>query len=302
MRRMSTPDLSHRRCGIADRGRRRKRVIVLGNGKKPKVKATVGRFLRILEQEAEVAAVDLQQAMDLSAVKADLAIVFGGDGAILAAARMLGRSRVPVVGVNMGKLGFLAAFTPEEIRSHLPAILNGKYRPVTRMLLRCRVMRLGKTISESLALNDAVISRGSLSRLIHLGVSISGRVVTAYAGDGLVISTPVGSTAHSLSAGGPIVTPEFDAILLTPLCPHTLSNRPLVVSPSETVEAVVEGYSQEIALTVDGQVYVQLQAGDIVRVDKSPTRFSLIETPRRTFFQTLHSKLGWGGHPNYAKS
>jgi len=279
----------------------RSRVIVLGNAQKPRVKAAVRRFTAVIEKKAKLVAVDLAEELDLAKAEADLLVVFGGDGAILSAARRLGRNQIPMVGVNVGKLGFLAEFTPAELGRAIPGILRGCCGPTTRMLLRCRVIRGRTTVHNSNALNDVVISRGSLSRLIHLDFRISGEEVTTYAGDGLIISTPVGSTAHSLSAGGPLATPQLEALIVTPICPHTLSNRPLVVSSSEVIEAVVRRHYEDVALTVDGQVYVPLEEDDVVRVDKSPVKLRLIETPNRTFFQTLHSKLGWGGHPNYAK-
>ncbi|MEW6359605.1 MAG: NAD(+)/NADH kinase [Planctomycetota bacterium] len=287
---------------MAQQRSRKMRVLIVGDASKPNVQAVVRDFLPKIAAKAKVAAVDLAGRINLAKARADLLMVFGGDGAILSAARRLGKNQIPIVGVHVGRLGFLAEFTPKDLYLAMSAILSGRCAPTARMMLRCRVTRGRKTISESIALNDAVLSRDALSRLMHMELRISGAPVTTYAADGLIISTPVGSTAHSLAAGGPILTPKLEAFIITPICPHTLSNRPLVVSSSEVVEVVLRRHAGDVGLTVDGQVHVPLEDGDIVRVEKSPVKLRLVETPDRTFFQTLHSKLGWGGHPIYAKS
>ncbi|NOZ22386.1 MAG: NAD(+)/NADH kinase [Planctomycetes bacterium] len=286
---------------MAARRKKNMCVIIVGNAEKPRVESTVRSFLPTLRRKANVLAVDLREELDLAKAKADLLIVFGGDGTLLSAVRRLDGNRIPIVGVHVGKLGFLAEFTPADLDRAISDILRGSCPPASRMLLRCRVIRRGKTLSESIALNDAVLSRDALSRLMHMELRIGGTHVTSYAADGLIISTPVGSTAHCLAAGGPILTPKLEALIITPICPHTLSNRPLVVSSSSVVEVVLKRHAGDVGVTVDGQIHVPLKDGDVVRVEKSPMTLRLIETPDRTFFQTLHSKLGWGGHPNYAK-
>ncbi|MBM4043616.1 MAG: NAD(+)/NADH kinase [Planctomycetes bacterium] len=277
-----------------------KNVIVLANGAKAHVRRAVDEALPWLREQAHLVVVDLEEKVDIEHVAADMVIIFGGDGAILSAARRLGRNQVPAVGVNLGKFGFLAEVSLSELRSGLGRILAGEFQAASRMMLQCRVKRGERLIKDSLALNDAVISRSSLSRLIAIQLSIDSEEVTKYYCDGLIVSTPVGSTAHSLAAGGPILTHDMEAFIVTPICPHTLTNRPLVVSAQRRIEMGVLPEAKSVALTVDGQVYVELLPGDRVQVERSELRFQLIQTQERTFFQTLREKLQWGGHPKYA--
>jgi NAD+ kinase len=279
-----------------------KKVIVLANGTKAHVRKAVDEVVPWLREKAQLVVVDLEEKVDVEQVSADLVIIFGGDGAILSAARRLGKNQIPAVGVNLGKFGFLAEFSVSELRQSLGRILAGDYHISSRMMLQCRVQRNAQVIQDSLALNDAVLSRGSLSRLIAIQLSIDSEPVTTYYGDGLIVSTPVGSTAHSLAAGGPILTHDMEALIITPICPHTLTNRPIVVAHSKQVEMEVVSESHGVALTVDGQLYTALKPGDRVHVQRSDLKFQLVQTQERTFFQTLREKLQWGGHPKYAGS
>jgi len=283
-------------------------IIVLGNFSKPHVKSACDEMLPWLREFGAVRCMNLAEQAEhrLPArapfgerVEAALAIVLGGDGSILAAARRLAGSDVPLLGVNLGKLGFLAEFTLEELRVSLADILERAGQAAQRMLLECDVVRGGNVIRHCTAVNDAVVSRGALSRVIELRLVIDDEEVTTVAGDGLIMSTPVGSTAHSLAAGGPILAPELEAIVVTPICAHSLSNRPLVIPAHRTIEVRPHSRSVDMALTVDGQVYVELANDDVIRVRKSATRLRLVHSPDRTFFETLRTKLRWGGHPNY---
>jgi NAD+ kinase len=272
------------------------RVIVVGDEEKPNVPDAVERALPLLREHADVAMVDLDGSHDLEAVRADLLFVFGGDGAILKTVRRLGSNHPAVCGVNLGKLGFLATVTCDDFDGSLPSILAGAYRLLTPRFLRCRVRRDGETLHESRAVNDVVVSRGALSRIVRLDLLIDRETVTTYNGDGLIVSTPLGSTAHSLSAGGPIVEPGVEALILTPICPHTLSNRPLVVPADRTIELGIGEGPEGVALTVDGQVFQPLQVGDQVSVTASDERFRLARAPGCSYYGTLRDKLGWSGH------
>ncbi len=273
-----------------------RRVMVIGDGAKPRVQETVERALPALRDVAEVVTIDLDESHNIENIKADLAFVFGGDGAILKAVRRLGANALPVCGVNLGKLGFLATLRDEDLPDDLRAVLRGNYAVTSAMMLDCTVQRNGRTVHASRAVNDAVISRGALSRVVPLDLLIDGDKVTTYNGDGIIVSTPLGSTAHSLSAGGPIVEPGVDAMILTPICPHTLSNRPLVVPADRRIELHVASGPKGVALTVDGQVFELLETGDTVAIVQSTRRFDLVRSLDYNYFVTLREKLGWGGH------
>ena len=200
---------------------------------------------------------------------ADLLIVLGGDGTLLSMARAVGDLGVPIMGVNLGGLGFLTATTLDEMLPSLEAVLEGRMIVEDRLMLKARVIRNGAIVFEHMALNDVVITKSAMSRIINLTVSVEGQYATAYRADGLILSTATGSTAYSLSAGGPIVSPALDAIVLTPICSHTLTNRPIVLPASHRIEVTVQS-DQEIMVTVDGQVGVGLRERDVVEVVKAP--------------------------------
>jgi len=275
-----------------------KRILLLGNRKRPEVSRECERALPRLRQLGEVVEVDLSQP-ETTVTDADFAIVIGGDGSILRAARALAPRGIPAVGVNVGKLGFLAELRPDELADAVDLIEAGEHEIAPRMMIHCVASRAGRTLLETPALNDVVISRGSLSRLVSIGLYINGEHVTDYNGDGLIVSTPVGSTAHSLAAGGPILEADLRAFVITPICPHTLTNRPLVIPAASTVEMVVNRSRLPTALTADGQVYTELRPGDRVVVTMAEQDFKLIRTGTRSYYRTLREKLGWGGHPNY---
>jgi NAD+ kinase len=223
----------------------------------------------------------------------DLLIVLGGDGTLLSMARAVGDLGVPILGVNLGGLGFLTATTLDEMLPSLEAALEGRMVVEERLMLVARVVRHGASVCEHMALNDMVITKSAMSRIINLAVSVEGHFATAYRADGLIFSTPTGSTAYSLSAGGPIVAPTVDAIVLTPICSHTLTNRPIVLPASHRIEVTVQS-DQEIMLTVDGQVGVPLRERDVVQVGKAAAHIRLIRFPQKDFFSVLRTKLKWG--------
>jgi NAD+ kinase len=223
----------------------------------------------------------------------DLIVVLGGDGTLLSMARAVGDLGVPILGVNLGGLGFLAATTLDEMFPALEAFLAGRMAIDERMMLLARLIRNGQRVCEYTALNDVVITKSAMSRIINLSVSVEGRYATAYRADGLIVSTPTGSTAYCLSAGGPILFPTMDALVLTPICSHTLTNRPIVLPGRDRVEVTLLT-DQEVMLTVDGQVGVAVREHDTVAVQAAPSRIRLVRFPQKDFFSVLRTKLKWG--------
>ena len=223
----------------------------------------------------------------------DALIVLGGDGTLLSMARAVGDLGVPILGVNLGGLGFLTATTLEEMLPALEALLAGGMAVEERMMLAVRGVRGGQPTGDYIALNDVVITKSAMSRIIDLAVSVDGRHATAYRADGLIISTPTGSTAYNLSAGGPILFPTMDAVVLTPIAPHTLSNRPIVLPGAQRIDVTLR-VDQEVMLTMDGQVGVPLRERDVVEVQKARARIRLMRFEQKDFFSVLRTKLKWG--------
>jgi len=226
--------------------------------------------------------------------KIDLLIVLGGDGTLLSAVRALAGHRVPILPVNLGGLGFLTSVTREEMYPALEHVLAGQHRLSERMMLEAEVWRNGSVIERQTALNDAVVNKAARARMLEFDVFVDRAHVGRYRADGLIIATPTGSTAYSLSAGGPIVHPEVDALLITPICPHMLTNRPLAVPDTARVEIVVAVAGEAAHLTLDGQTGIQLEPDDRVAVTKSANRVALIRPPQKTYFEVLRNKLRWG--------
>src|SRR5215475_198525 len=223
----------------------------------------------------------------------DLLLVLGGDGTLLAMARLVGDLGVPILGVNLGGLGFLTALTVEELFPALEAYLDGGLVVEERMMLAASVSRDGEQIVDYVALNDMVITKSAMSRIIRLEVSVDGELATAYRADGLIISTPTGSTAYCLSAGGPIVFPTMDAVVLTPICSHTLTNRPIVLPASQRIEVKLLT-DQDVMLTADGQVGFALKQWDTVEIYRAAARIRLLRPSQKHFFSVLRTKLKWG--------
>ena len=233
-------------------------------------------------------------AYEEMAARADLVVVLGGDGTMIAAARMLGQREVPVLGVNHGSLGYLTEYRVEEMIPALESILAGRYAVERRMMLEAEVFRGEERLAAERVLNDVVISKSALARIIEIETRIGGQFVNRFRADGLIVSTPTGSTAYNLSAGGPIIYPSMGALVLTPICPHTLSNRPLVVPDDVGVELTLKTDQEEVALTLDGQIGIPLEYEDRVTVRKSRTAFHLIQADTRNYFEVLRGKLRWG--------
>jgi len=225
---------------------------------------------------------------------ADLLIVLGGDGTLLAAARLLGDRNVPILPVNLGGLGFLTSVTLDDLYPVLEQAIKGQARYSERVMLESRVLRQGKPVHCSRALNDAVLNKAALARIIDLELHVNGEFVNTFKADGLIVATPTGSTAYSLSAGGPIVYPLVSAFVITPICPHTLTNRPLMIPDSAKIEIGFAGGEAPIYLTLDGQIGVELQANDVVALNAAAERLRLVRPQGKSYFSVLRDKLKWG--------
>ena len=223
----------------------------------------------------------------------DFIIVLGGDGTLLSMARAVGDLGVPLLGINLGGLGFLTATTVEEAVAAVDAYLGGRMAIDERMMLAARVVRRGQSVGEYAALNDVVITKSAMSRIINLEVSVQGEYATAYRADGLIISTPTGSTAYCLSAGGPILFPTMDAVVIVPIASHTLTNRPIVLPGHQRIDVTLKT-DQDVMLTIDGQIGVNLNEHDTVQVEQAASRIRLVRFPRTDFFSVLRTKLKWG--------
>ena len=228
------------------------------------------------------------------AARADLLIVLGGDGTLLSATRALKGRKVPILAVNLGGLGFLTSVTREELYPVLETVLAGTHKISDRMMLIARTVRDGKGVEQQVALNDAVINKAALARMLDFDVYVDGAQVGRYRADGLIVATPTGSTAYSLAAGGPIVHPHLDAFVITPICPHMLTNRPLVIPDTSCVEVDIAAAEEPVYLTLDGQIGFQLQSRDRVKIERSPDRVTFVQSPGKTYFEVLRSKLRWG--------
>ena len=226
--------------------------------------------------------------------KVDLLMVLGGDGTLLAAARALRGHNVPILAVNLGALGFLTSVTLDELYPVLEQVLAGKHRTSERMMLEATIWRGGEVGEPHPALNDAVVNKSAMARMLDFDVYVDKNHVGRYRADGLIVASPTGSTAYSLAAGGPIVHPQLDALVITPICPHMLTNRPLVVSGSAQVEVDFSVAEEPVYLTLDGQTGVQLGPNDRVAVTKSEHKVKLVRPTDKSYFEILRSKLRWG--------
>ncbi|HST53293.1 MAG TPA: NAD(+)/NADH kinase [Pyrinomonadaceae bacterium] len=245
-----------------------------------------------IEAETGCSVETLEHAELVRAV--DLIVVLGGDGTMIASARMVGDAGTPVLGVNFGTLGYIAEFTIENMIASLDSVLAGDYTLDRRLMLAAEVFRGGEKLMHDRVLNDVVISKSALARIIEIETWVDKKFVNLFRADGLIVSTPTGSTAYNLSAGGPVIYPSMNAVVVTPICPHTLSNRPLVVEDTVEFEMILKTSKEEVALTLDGQVGIPLEYEDRVCVRKSRTTFNLVQARTRNYFDVLRNKLKWG--------
>ena len=246
------------------------------------------RTARLIQAESAATTGDLAQ-------QCDLLLVLGGDGTILQVLHALRDTLRPVLGINLGTLGFLTCVGAAAWPDALEAAATGNYRLSERTLLDVEVVREGQRLARHIALNDAVISRGELSRLIKLNVAVDGATLSEYNADGLIVATPTGSTAYSLSAGGPVLTPDSGDFVVTPICPHVLTMRPVLVSDESRIEIAPSPGQPEVFLTLDGQDSVRILAGDVIRITQAPQRLQLAMLPGMSFFEVLRQKLKWSG-------
>jgi NAD+ kinase len=226
--------------------------------------------------------------------KVDLLIVLGGDGTLLATARALNRKPVPILAVNLGSLGFLTEITREQLLPTLETVLAGTHQTDRRVQIEGELIRADEILTPFLALNDVVLNKGAIARILEFDVRVNGEKISTYKSDGLIVSTPTGSTAYSLAAGGPIVTPSVDAFLITPICAHTLTHRPLVLPNNVKIEVTVKTQREAAYLTVDGQVGIAANSDDVVRMRKADSYVELVRPPATPYFEILQQKLKWG--------
>ena len=228
----------------------------------------------------------------------DLVLVLGGDGTLLGMADAVGAAGtgIPILGVNFGRLGFLTEVTLDELFPALEVVLSGNAQVSERAMLRAKILAGGAVVDEQLVLNDVVVTRGAISRVVDLAVTVDGGFVTRIKGDGIIIASPTGSTAYNLAANGPIIHPDVDALVLTPIAPHMLSNRPIVIPGSSTVEIspLDDGRQPEVFATFDGRAGREIRPGDVVRISRAQAPVRLVSSATRSYYDTLRLKLGWG--------
>jgi NAD+ kinase len=275
-----------------------RRVGIVVKARLPGVEERVSKLTAWLRDRGVDAVDDQQVARERLPDEVDLVIVLGGDGTLLAMADRIGQAGrdIPILGVNFGSLGFLTEIRIDELYPSLESVLNGTARYDERLMLHAEAARAGHPPDRRIVLNDVVFTKTALSRMIELLVSVSGSFVTRVKADGLIIASPTGSTAYNLAAGGPIVHPVVDALLLTPIAPHTLTNRPVIIPASALVEVqpLVESEADDVFVTYDGQTGYELRQGDVVRVQRAKQTLRLVKAPARTYFEVLREKLKWG--------
>jgi NAD+ kinase len=282
-----------------------KRIGIISRPRRSNIAEVVPPLLRWLADRGLQAVYDIETATVLKgdyvgktrhqvAQESDLLLVLGGDGTILAASREAAHHDIPILPINMGSLGFLTSFTVEELYPALESALAGESKIEERVLLDVERTHGGELLTQQRVLNDAVVHKGTLARMIEVELHINNAFVCRYRADGLIVATPTGSTAYSLSAGGPIVQPGVASIVVTPICPHTLNDRPVVVQDSSVVELHLAQSSDSVFLTLDGQTGVPMQIGDRVKIMRSKERLKLIQPPNKTYFEILRNKLKWG--------
>ena len=277
------------------KGAERPSILLLGSGDRQGDLEGAAAIRHTIEEHCDILHEDFKYQEELPPY-ADFAIVLGGDGSILRAAKLMGSRQLPIMGVNMGRLGFLAWHDPAEVEAALPAVARGECKIVEHLMFRCAIIRGGIAQEWHLGLNEAVIATGHPFTLLNVHLWVDGELATTYSCDGLIISTPVGSTAHSLSAGGPILRSTLAGFVIVPICPHTLTVRPVVDTADRMYEMEVLQPNPGTSLVIDGRVVGPLLPGDRVRVERSDSVFKLIASAGRSYYHTLRDKLGWAGN------
>ena len=276
------------------------KLVIFGDEKKKNVTEAIAEFTDFAKSKAQVVSGYSIKECPAEILKdCDFAVVFGGDGSIIAVARCLSRNKTAVIGVNVGKLGFLAEFSVSELKDAFDSIMLGKVHIEKRMMLSCTVFNDGQEKFRSSAINDVFITAGQPFRTIELQISVNGQQLAGCVGDGLIISTPTGSTAYNLAAGGPILSGKMEAMVITPICPHSLSFRPIVINADSTIEVRCVRVNEGTAALIDGQISSGLLVDDVVRVEKESSDFMIVNNPLRTKWETLAAKLRWAQKPKY---
>ncbi|MGI9472850.1 MAG: NAD(+)/NADH kinase [Rubripirellula sp.] len=273
----------------------RPRVVVLGVPDRERVRAALERLRPSISDHAEIIAEDLEFSYDFDRQGLDLVIVLGGDGSILQAARQMGDEQTPVLGVNCGRLGFLAALSPDDFLNVWPRLSDGAFKIVDHLMLQTSLIREGKVIAHQLALNEAAVLGGPPYRILDIDLYADQHLATRYRCDGLIIATPIGSTAHNLSAGGPILRRHLQAIVISPISPHTLTYRPLVDTADTVIELTVSEPNESTSIVVDGRILGRLMPGDRVRIERAKQTFKMLSVDGQDDYRALRDKLGWGG-------
>ncbi|MCH2123444.1 MAG: NAD(+)/NADH kinase [Pirellulaceae bacterium] len=275
--------------------KRKPRVILLGTGRYETVREQQPGLQEIVETHAEIVLADFAMSQDLEAIDADLAVVLGGDGSILRAARQMGLRQIPVLAVNLGRLGFLAAISPGDLMRVFSEVVAGKATVVEHLMFHCTVIREEVVVAEALGLNEMAILAGPPFSILDIDLFVDAELATTYSCDGLIVSTPVGSTAHNLSAGGPILRKNLQAFVISPISPHALTVRPVVDTADHIYDVVVQEPNDATTVVVDGNVLAKLQPSDRVRVQRAEPKFKLIEVPGQSYYRTLRERLDWSG-------
>ncbi len=279
-------------------------LAIFGDRRKGHVAEAIAEFADFIKGKVRtIANCGIEECTPENLRQADYAVVFGGDGSILAAARRLSTSgqkaAIPVIGVNLGKLGYLAEFNVDELKDFLPQLIKRKVKVERRMILLCRVLRKGKECFSSSAINDVFITAGPPFRMIELKMFVDGHHVGDCVSDGIVVSTPTGSTAYNLSAGGPVLSQKMEGIVITPICPHSLNFRPIVISADSVVELRGQRLNEGTTISVDGQVLLEMDINDTVQLSRHKKDFLVVNNPLRSEYDTLSTKLGWAERPKY---
>lgn len=273
-----------------------KKIGIILNTRKKKSLPLSRKIARFIKKKGLLVLDELKVGRENAVKDCDLLVTLGGDGTLLNAIKYINKKNMPIIGINVGDFGFMTEIGPGEALEILDKTLKGKSHFSFRSLLEIFLYRNNKKIGIFKALNDAVITKEAVSRIMTLRIDIDGKVVTSYLCDGLIVATPTGSTAHSLSAGGPIVQPTTPCVVISPICPHTLSNRPLVVNENSQISVSPTGKeARKIMLTVDGQEFIPLEEKDILKIKKSLKKIRLISSDKRDYFEILREKLKWGG-------
>ena len=276
------------------------RLIMTIRDDSPRVAQVCAELSEFLSHQpgVKLTVVGTPDKLKLGRRQVDLVLVLGGDGTILRTCRQLGAKQLPIMGVNLGRLGFLADLSPDEFQQRFGEILAGKFAVSRHLMYSCRLLRADGSHETHLGLNEVTIHSGAALRMLRINLAINGEAVTTYGCDGLILSTPVGSTAHSLAAGGPLLRQDLQAFVITPISPHTLTNRPLVDRADSVYSLTVPDCPEGTTLVIDGQIKRPLRAGDRVEVKQAAVSFLLARLADHNYYATLHRKLGWSGMPN----